>query len=155
MYIYTTYQKITFGQLKIWWTLPSKQSDDIFVNNILFCQMVSTYRQRKVYSVMAMESTQHLKDLVIMESGKMTRWMEKVSMTVKVIFLWLLEFLHLIFHVMFVYRKTFAPIRGFIWGKIANKLHQSGTRRKKRSEGSVFDNIVKKVNWKEAAVLIF
>lgn len=58
----------------------------IFVNNIiLFCQMVSTYRQRKVYSVMAMESTQHLKDLVIMESGKMTRWMDKVSVTVKVI----------------------------------------------------------------------
>ena len=58
----------------------------IFVNDIiLFCQMVSTYRQRKVYSVMAMESTQHLKDLVIMESGKMTRWMDKVSVTVKVI----------------------------------------------------------------------
>ena len=86
--------------------------------------MVSTYRQRKDYSVMVMESTQHLKDLVIVESGKMTRWMEKVSVTVKVIIVWLLEFLHLIFHVMFVDRKTFAPIRSFIWGKIPNCIDE-------------------------------
>lgn len=56
---------------------------------------------------------------------------------------------------MFVDRKTFAPIRSFISGKIPNYIDEVAPEEKKRSEGSVFDNIVKKVNWKEAASFDF
>lgn len=127
----------------------------IFVNNIiLFCQMVSTYRQRKVYSVMAMESTQHLKDLVIMESGKMTRWMDKVSVTVKVIIIVrLLNFFMWSFMSCLLTGRLLHPSGASYEVRylIVSKWHQ----KKKKSEESVFDNMVKKANWKEAASFNF